>query len=455
MKVIIVGAGEVGYHIAQKLSRENKDVVLIDRGEERLKQISETLDAQVLCGSGASPSLLREAGIESADMIIAVTDSDEANLVACLMSRIISPQTTRIARIRNQEYLELKDLSHSEALGLNLVINPDSEVVKQVLRLLEVPGAVDVIDFADGLVRLIGLKIGEKSRLAGQTMIGLREIDPEQHLLVAAIYRDGKVTIPHGLTKVEAGDLVYVATRPREVEQVLKLFGLRPTPVKYVMIVGGGQVGGQLALKLEAKKGIRVKLIERSAEKCRELGELLDKTVVLKGDGTDQTLLEEENVADVDVFIALTNDEEENVLSCLLARRLGAHQTITRVNKFSYIPLVAAIGLDTLVSSRLSAVSAILRSIRKGKVVSAAALKGEDAEVLEFEALKTSDIVGRPLRDIKFPRQALITAIVRQGRVIIPRGDTVIAPRDRIIVFARREAIPKVEKALAVKLEFF
>ena len=257
MKVIIVGAGEVGYHIAQKLSRENKDVVLIDRGEERLKQVSETLDVQVMHGSGASPSLLREAGIESADMIIAVTDSDEANLVACLMSRIISPHTTRIARIRNQEYLEVEGFSHSETLGLNLVINPDSEVVGQVLRLLQVPGAVDVIDFADGLVRLIGLKISEKSRMAGQTMIGLREIDPEQHLLVAAIYRDGKVIIPHGMTSIEAGDLVYVVTRPEEMVHVLKIFGLRPSPVKSVFIVGGGQVGTQLARELEKKKGLK------------------------------------------------------------------------------------------------------------------------------------------------------------------------------------------------------
>ena len=196
-------------------------------------------------------------------------------------------------------------------------------------------------------------------------------------------------------------------------------------------------------------------MIERKADKCRELGEVLNKTIILKGDGTDQALLEEENVSDADVFISLTNDEEENVLACLLARRLGARQTITRVNKFSYIPLVSAIGLETLVSSRLSAVSAILRNIRKGKVVSAAALKGEDAEVIEFEALKTSDIVGRPLSAIKFPRQALITAIVRQGKVIIPRGDTIINPEDRIIVFARHEAISKVEKALTVKLEFF
>ena len=454
MKIIIVGAGEVGYHIANKLSRENKDVVLIDRSEERLKHVSETIDVQTLLGSGSSPSLLREAGIQSADMFVAVTDSDEINLVACLMSRILSPGTSRIARIRSPEFLEIEEFKQDQILGLSLIINPESELVKAIVRLLEVPGAVDVIDFADGRVRLIGLKIKPESPLVGQTMIELRQQNPDVHILIAAIYRDNKVIIPHGKTTLAADDLVYVVTRPEEVETVLHFFGLTPRPTKSVFIVGGGQVGTQLAQSIE-HSGIKVRLIDRDSERCRALGEILDKTIVLRGDGTDQALLEEENVADADVFVALTNDEEENVLSCLLARRLGARRTITRVNKFAYIPLVTAIGLETLVSSRLSAVSAILRNIRRGKVVSVAALKGDDAEAIEFEALQTSDIVNKPLKDIKFPRQALIAAIVRDHEVIIPGGFTVIKPQDRIIIFTHREAIPQVEKALTVKLEFF
>lgn len=454
MKVVIVGAGEVGYHIASKLSRENKDVVLIDRDPKRLKQVSETLDVQILQGSGSSPALLRRAGLDTADMIVAVTDSDESNLVACLMSRILSPGTTRIARIRNHEFIEVKGITSEEVLGLSLVIYPEAEVVKTILRLLEVPGAVDVMDFADGLVRFIGLKINPDSHLVGLSMAELRKIDPKRRILIVAVFRDNNVIIPHGATKLEAGDLAYVVIPPHQAEHALHFFGLAPTPVHSVFIVGGGQVGTLLAQELETK-GVTVKLVDRRAERCEELGVILGKTIILKGDGTDQALLEEENVADVDVFIALSNDEEENVLACLLARRLGARQTITRINKFAYVPLVTAIGLETLVSSRLSAVSAILRNIRRGKVVSAAALKGEDAEAIEFVALQTSDIVNRPLQDIKFPRQALIAAIVREDRVIIPSGQTVILPEDRIIIFTRREAIPKVEKALMVKLEFF
>jgi trk system potassium uptake protein len=455
LKVIIVGAGEVGYHIASKLSRENKDVVLIDRGEDRLRYVSESLDVQTLLGSGSSPGLLLQAGIKSADMIVAVTDSDESNLVACLLSRILSPATTRIARIRNPEFFQMEELKQEEFLGLNLVINPESEVVHAIMRLLQVPGAVDVVDFADGRVRLIGLKIGNDSPLVGRSMIDIQRDDPERHVLVAAIHRDNDVIIPYGQTRIKAGDLVYVVTKPTDVEGVLRFFDLVWHPVRNVFIVGGGQVGSQLAQQLEENGKVKIKLIDRNPDRCRTLGQTLNKTVILKGDGTDQTLLEEENVADADFFIALTNDEEENVLSCLLAKRLGARQTITRVNKFGYIPLVTAIGLEILVSSRLSAVSAILRNIRRGKVMSAAALKGEEAEVLEFEALQTSDIVGRPLAASKFPKQALIAAVVRGDDVIIPRGDTVIKPQDRIIVLARKEAIPKVEKALSVRLEFF
>lgn len=444
----------MGYHIADKLSREHKDVVLIDRDAERLKYVAESLDIQTLHGSGASPALLRAAGLESADMMVAVTDSDESNLVACLVSRIVSPATTRIARIRNPEFLEIQDFRNQDMLGLSLIINPENEVIRTILRLLEVPGAVDVIDFAGGLVRLIGLKINPHSTLAGKTMIELKKVDPESHVLIVAIHRDNEVIIPHGQTRLEANDLVYVVARPPEVESILSFFDIKFHPARYVFIVGGGQVGTGLAQALE-QKGIKVKLIDRNGVRCEELGQILNKTIVLKGDGTDQKLLEQENISDADFFISVSNDEEENVLSCLLARRLGARHSITRINKFGYIPLVAAIGLETLVSSRLSAVSAILQNIRKGKVVSVAALKGEDAEIIEFEVHEMSEISGKSLEQLKFPKQALIAAIVRREEVLIPRGQTVIQPQDRIIVISHRDVISKIEKYLSVRLEHF
>jgi trk system potassium uptake protein TrkA len=454
LKVIIIGAGEVGYHIANKLTMENKDVVLIDQDAERLRYVNDTLDVQTLHGSGASPTLLRAAGVEGADMVVAVTDSDESNLVACLMSRLLSPGTMRIARIRNQDFFKVEGIMTGSVLGLSLAINPEVEVVKTILRLLEVPGAVDVADFADGRVRLVGLQVRGDSELAGLSLAELRQRDPARHILVGAIYRGNSVIIPHGGTRLEPGDLVYLPTRPEEVGEVLHFFGLPRSPVRHVFIVGGGQVGSQLALALE-KKGLTVRLIERDAHTCQALCEVLDRTIVIRGDGTDPGLLREENVAEADYFIALTNDEEENILSCLQARQLGARQVITRINKFHYIPLVAAIGLETIVSSRLSAISTILKHIRQGKVLSVAALKGEDAEALEFIALESSDIVGRAIQNINIPSQVLIAAIFREGRVIIPRGDTVLNVNDRIIILSRREAIRKVERAFTVKLEYF
>ncbi|MEW6265590.1 MAG: Trk system potassium transporter TrkA [Thermodesulfobacteriota bacterium] len=454
MKAVIVGAGEVGYHIASKLSREKKDVVVIDLSEEKLRRVAETLDVQTIHGSGSSPAVLNEAGLKSADLIVAVTDSDETNLVACVVAKAISPGLTRIARIRNNEFLEIAELRSNQVLGFSLLINPEAEVVKSITRLLEVPGAQDVIDFEEGLVRLIGLKIRPDSVLVGKTMAEMTSLDPDRHILIAAIHRDVQVIIPHGQTRLEAGDLAYMVVRPADIEATLRFFRMPSSPVRSVFIAGGGQAGSLLAQDME-RKGIKVKLIEWDAERCRYLSQVLHKAIILRGDATDQSLLEEENIADADVFIALTNSEEENVLACLLAKRLGVRQTITRINKFSYIPLISAIGLDTVVSSRLSAVSAILRHIRKGKVVSAAALKGEDAEVLEFEALQTTDVVDRPIHEIRFPRQALIAALIREGRVIVPTGKTVVKPNDRLIIIARREAIPKVEKALTVKLEYF
>jgi len=454
LKVIIVGAGEVGYHIASKLSRENKDVVLVDQNAERLRFVNDTLDVQTLHGSGASPTLLHEAGVEAADMVVAVTDSDETNLIACLMSRLLSPGTMRVARIRNQDFFKIKGIITDSLLGLSLAINPESEVVKTILRLLEVPGSVDVADFADGRVRLVGLQVRDDSPLIGLTLAELRQKDPHRHILVGAIYRGNSVIIPRGNTRLEPRDLVYVPTRPEEVGEVLHFFGLPLAPVRHVFIVGGGQVGSHLAQALE-KKGLSVRLIERDPATCQTLSEVLDKTIVIRGDGTDPELLREENVGEADYFIALTNDEEENILSCLQARQLGTRQVITRINKFHYIPLVSAIGLETIVSSRLSAISAILQHIRQGKVLSVAALKGEDAEALEFIALESSDIVGKAIQNINIPSQVLIAAIFREGEVIIPRGDTVLAVNDRIIIFARKEAIRKVEKAFTVKLEYF
>lgn len=454
MKIIIVGAGEVGYHIASRLSQENKDVVVIEKNADALRRVLENLDVQTIEGCGSNPAILEQAGIKEADILLAVTDSDEANLVASLFAGILSPTTVKLARIRGEEYLMYQDALTQDPYRIDVMINPEVEAVKTVVRLLQVPGAVDVGEFADGRIKVIGVRLDAACSVTGTKLVDLKEKTGNKKILVAAISRNEKLIIPSGDDKILEGDLIYFVSEINELKGALKIFGKRAEPLDRVLLVGGGNLGLRLAKALEGMS-IHTKLIEKDPDRCRELAEHLDKVIVLQGDGSDQRLLQEENIQDMDVVATLTGNEETNILTSLLAKRLGAQKTVTRISKFSYFPLVSAIGLEHIVSPRLAAINSILQYVRRGKVLSAMALKGEEAEALEALALETSDIVGKPLQQIPFPKGALVVAILRGDEVIIPTGDSVIVPQDRIIIFATRQAIPHVEKALMVKLEYF
>ena len=455
MKIIIVGAGEVGFHIAGRLSLEHKDVVVVDSDPEAIARVSELADVQTVLGSGCSPRVLEEAGIKEAEIMLAVTDKDEVNLVACLMTEILSPHTKKLARMRHGDYDEYHDVFKQAAPHIDTIINPEIEVVKTIYRLMSVPGAVDMGEFANGRVQFVGIQMDPDSPLEG---VKLAELDRRldiQRPLIAAVVRNEALIIPGGNDRLLAGDTVYFVSQDQMLLPILKAFGKKIKPLRRVLIVGGGRIGMRLADLLE-KKAVYTKIIDKDAKRCAFLADHLNKAVVLHGDGSDQGLLQEENIADMDVVVTLTNDEETNILSSLLALRMGAGKAITKINKFSYFNLMPAIGIDQVVSTRLSAISTILQHIRKGKVVSAISIKGEQAEVLEAVALETSDIVGKPLRNLPFPKGALIVGIIKgDERVIIPTGDSVIDPGDRFIAFAVQKAIPKLEKALTVKLEFF
>ncbi|MBW1680077.1 MAG: Trk system potassium transporter TrkA [Deltaproteobacteria bacterium] len=452
MKIIIVGAGEVGFHISQRLSEENQDVILIDKDPGKVKRITENLDAQVYLGSGTSPRLLKEAGVREADMLVAATDSDEVNLIACLLGRTLNPYMLKVARVRNPEYIREEGLAVREALGIDHIINPESVMVETILSLMEVPGASEVINFVGGKVKLIGFVIPPGSPFDGRPLHSFQGVDGR--ILVGAIIRGSQVIIPRGSDVIHADDLVYVVVRNEELPEILRRFGLREEHLRRVIIVGAGQTGVALATALD-RSGIGVKIIDRDEDRCRALAEDFKNVIVIHGDGTDRDLLLEENIGDVDFLVALTGDEENNVLISLLGKGLGARKTITRISKLSYIPLVSAIGIDTVVSPRLSAVRALLQYIRKGKIVSVAPLKGEHAEAIEAEALETSRIVNQRLSKVKFPKGAIAGAIVRGEEIHIPRGDSVVLPGDRLIIFARHEVIPKLEKLLTVKLDYF
>jgi len=454
LKIIIIGAGEVGFHIASHLALENKDVVIVDKNANALRRVSDNLDVQVLQGSGSSPTVLEEAGLRSAEIMLAVTNSDEANLVACLVANIVSPSTKKLARIRNADYDDYHGTFRENAPYIDTVINPDIEVVKTIDRMMTVPGAVDVGEFADGRIKFVGIKVDEDSPLNRVQLIDLPGRLDGIRLLIAAIMRDEELIIPRGKDRLMAGDLVYFITASEQLETTLATLGKQEEPLRRVLIIGGGRIGYRLASVLE-ERNLSCKIIEKDSAKCDRLADRLNKAVVLHGDGSDQSLLAEENVGDMDTVVTLTNDEETNILASLLTRRMGIRKCITRISKFSYFPLMATIGIEQVVSPRLSAINSIIQHVRRGKVLSAMSIKGEQAEIMEAVAMETSAIVGKPLRSVGIPKGALVAAVMRQDHIIIPSGETVIEPDDRIIIVSRREAIPQVEKILAVKLEFF
>jgi trk system potassium uptake protein TrkA len=453
VRVVIVGAGEVGFHIAGRLALENKDVVVVDFNPEALKRLSETIDVQTVKGSGSSPAILEEAGIREAEILLAVTDSDEVNLVACLMADTLAPTTKKLARLRAADFDPYHDAFKTNSPHIDTVINPDFEVVRTIERLMRVPGAVDVGEFADGRIKFVGVYLEAGSNLDGVKLADLPDILDEERPLIAALVRDEKLIIPKGSNHLRQGDLVYFISQEKNLLTHLSIFDKHVTPVKRVLIIGGGKIGYRLAGRLEAQS-INCKIIEKRADKCEYLADHLDRTVVLHGDGSDQSLLVEENIHEIDLVVTLTGDDETNILTSLLAKRLGASKTITQINKFSYFPLMSTIGIEMLVSPRLSAIDSILQHIRRGKVLSARSIKGEAGEVMEALALTTSDIVSKPLKKITFPKGAMVAGIIREDRIIIPSGDSVVEPDDRIIIFATRDAVPGVEKILAVKLEY-
>lgn len=454
MKIVIVGAGEVGFHIASRLSLENKDVMVVDTSDEALKRVSENLDVQVVKGSGSSPEVLIDAGVKKADILLAVTDSDETNLVACLTCDILSPATKKLARIRLSDYDDYHDHFRNSAPHIDTIINPEIEVVKTIYRLMRVPGAVDVNEFEGGRVKIVGMRLEE-----GNLLDGLRLAEFPSRLggirpLIAAIVRNGELIVPHGNDVLCTGDLVYFISEATKLNDVLRLFNRRMKPVNRVLIVGGGRVGTRLADFLEGKN-IHTKIVEKDPERCRFLADRMNRAVVLCGDGSDQSLLMEENIKDMDFVVSLTDDEETNILVSLLAKSMGAENTITKISKFTYLPLMGTIGVEQVVSPRLSAINSIQQHIRKGKVLSAISVHGEQAEVIEAVALQTSLLVGTPLNKVSFPKGALLICIIRDEEVIIPSGESVIKPDDRVIIFATRGAVPLIEKMLTVKLEFF
>lgn len=441
MKIIIIGAGKVGCQIAKTLSSENHDVTLIEKNDTIRQSAQNNLDVLTILGNGANVRTLEEAGIKQADMVIAVTSSDEANMIACMTAKQFGvPQ--KIARIRNPEYLYANALSR-EKLGIDLTINPERATAREIVKLLKSPiNVAQVQSFAGGKVQLFELKVEDSFPFINQQ---LKSIIFKYPILVAAIFRNDKIIIPDGEERITAGDNLYILIKKDYFAGLNEIFNQKPLNMQNVMILGGSRIGIQTALIL-AKLGINTKLIERDKERCEKIAEKLPHTLVINGDGTNIDLLKSEGIETIDGFVAVTGFDEDNLLVALLAKHLGTKKVIAKVDRTNYIPILEKIGVDAVVNPRMTTASAILRFIRRGKIISLTLLKEGEAEVIELIVSPHSKIINKPLKKANLPRNSIIGAIVRQDKVIIPHGDDVIQPEDKIIIFALSSDIKKIEK---------
>jgi trk system potassium uptake protein TrkA len=454
MGIIVIGAGEIGYHVARRLSLEKKDVTIVDKDIDKIQKVQDTLDVQIVNGNGSSLKVLQQAGISDADMIISVTDSDEVNMISCLVATAQTEIPTKVARVRNLEYIYNPEILKKGNLNIDLVINPELEAVSSIIRLLQVPGAIDVVDFNKGGVKLIGYKVQNPIFYDGVRLEDLRKKSRIDDMVIVSLYRDGEVVIPRGKDKIYFNNLIYAITTEKNIQTMMNFFGRDYQDIKKAMIVGGGNIGVLIAKEFEKMK-ISTKLIESDESRCIKIVEQLNKTVVLYHGGELEEILSEEYIEGTDVFIAVTEDEEDNILLSLLAKQKGAKKGIALIHNMTYTQLVTNIGIDLVINPNLCAINRILHFIRKGKILSVASFYEKNAEAIEAVALETSDLVNKPLNKLNFPKHAIIGAILRDNELIVPRGDSVISPGDHVIIFALSSAVPHVEKMLMVKLEYW
>ena len=444
MRVVVVGAGEVGFHLAQRLSEEHQDVVVIDADPEQVEHAAQQLDVQTMLGNGASLSLLKRASVKNAAMLLAVTSQDEVNLVACMAAKRMGVGYT-VARISNPDYYEADSVLSREQMGIDLVVNPERECARQTFLLLQNAAFTQVAEFAGGRVQLVGLKVREGAPVAGKSIRELREhFSGGYHYVTAAIVRGSQTMIPKPDSTIEAGDLIYLVAPTTELDEVPPLAGYDRFELQRVMIAGGSPEG-QFIAELCEQNDVECIILDRNRRRCVELAEALPKSLVLHADATDLELLEMEGVSGMDGYVASTGNDETNLLSSLLAKEAGARKVLSLVHKFEYLKLVPAVGVDASVSPRIAAVNAILRRIRRGRVMTVATLSGIEAEAIEFVVGPESRIANKALRDVAFPKEGVIATIVRDDEIVLPRGGDVLRPGDDVIVFAMPEAIPEIE----------
>lgn len=457
MKIIVCGAGQVGSNIARYLAQEGNHVTVIDQSAELIQRIHDTLDVQAMVGHAAHPDALEAAGAGEADMVIAVTHIDEVNMISCQVASALFNVPVKIARVRAQSYLNpmWADLFSREHLPIDLIISPEIEVARAITRRVQTPGALDMINLADGKVRAVGVLCAENCPIVHTPLRLLTGLFPDLIIEIVAIIRNDKPIIPDGDDQMLPGDEVYFVCDSRHLQRAMAAFGHEEAEARRIIIVGGGNIGLFLAQELEAKHPhVSARLVEANRTRAQFVAQQLSKTIVLHGDGLEAEILDEAGVGACEAVVAVTNDDEGNVLASLLAKRYGCKRAVTLINKTTYSSLVTPLGIDAVVSPRAITVSKILQYVRRGRIRAVHSLREGFAELIEAEALETSAVVNMPLKDVDLPSGVIVGAIVRGDEVIIPRPATVIKPHDRVIILAAVEHVKKVEKMFAVRLEF-
>ena len=457
MKIIILGAGQVGTTVAETLAGEENDITVVDSNAAKLEELKDRLDIRTVLGNASFPDILQQAGADDADMILALTSSDETNMLACQVAYTLFHTPQKISRVRSPEYLERGKLFNRKALPIDEIISPHQEVTNYVGRLINNPGALQVLNFAERRIQMVCVRAFEEGPLVGRQISALKERLPNRDTRVAAVFRKNRAIMPRGDTIIEPNDEVFFVAAKRDIRSVMNELRRVDKDYRSIMIIGGGNIGEQLARDLESD--YRVKILERNNRRCHYLAEQLQRTIVIHGDGADRELLLEENIEGVDVFCALTDNDEINIMTSMLAKNLGAGKVMTLINNPAYVDLMQGGSIDIAISPQQITVSRLLRHIRRGDIVQVHSLRRGAAEALEVVARgdkESSKVVGRALDEIELPTGTVIGAIARGQEVLMAHHDVVIEPNDHLILFLNdKSKIGAVERLFQVGLSFF
>jgi trk/ktr system potassium uptake protein len=458
MKVIICGAGQVGMGIAERLAAEGNDISIIDAGVELVERANNMLEVRAVLGNAAHPDVLEQAGAGEADMLIAVTLHDEVNMVACQVAHTLFDIPTKIARVRAQSYLEdeWSKLFSRDSMAIDFIISPEVEVANTVLRRLESPGAFETATFGDGAISMLGITCTNECPLVDTPLIQLAELFPDLPAVIISLTREGQLIVPHSKDSIREGDDVYVITPTDQTQRVLHVFGHEETQARRMVIAGGGNIGFYLAKQLEKiDPNLRVKIIELKSARAMEIAEKLDSSVVLQGSSLNEDLLREADISGADTLVAVTNGDQVNLLTSALAKQLGCRTTLCLINSPNYLSIVRSLDIDAYINPRATTVSRVLQHVRRGRILGVQSLHNGAGEVIEAEVLETAAIVGKPIKEIVLGEGVRIGAILRNEKVILPKGSTELHVKDRVVLFSRADRVRDVEHLFRVSPDYF